>query len=70
VDNQRKYMVLGAIAVIAVLAWMGRYEVTTSGVGGESSFNSAYLLDRWTGDLYLVERNNKFLVEEIQVNKK
>jgi hypothetical protein len=70
VDNQRKYMVLGAIAVFAVLAWMNRFEVTTTGAGGESNGTSVYLQDRWTGELYYVGVNKKILVEEFKVNEK
>lgn len=40
-----------AIAVLVLVAWAGRYDLEAVGSDGRSV---AYVLDRWTGDYYLV----------------
>lgn len=44
---QRALIVLGAVA-LALLAWMGRYQIVLGGAGDRPA--PAYLLDRWTGE--------------------
>lgn len=47
------------VAVIALLAWYGRYEI--SPVGG---YEAAYKLDRLTGVVYLIEQDVEQPVEK------
>lgn len=44
---QRALIVLCAVA-LALLAWMGRYQIVLAGAGDRPA--PAYMLDRWTGE--------------------
>ena len=49
-----KYWIVGLIAVVFVLlAWGFRLEITSSSQG-------AYLLDRWTGQVYWLGQDEKY----------
>ena len=50
---------LFAVAVSALLAaWLFRYEIVPVPAGGQGSISYAYKLDRWTGAVLLLHRDD------------
>lgn len=62
-ETQRltRWLLAGLAAILlAALAWAFRWEVTPINNGGGNGF--AYMVNRWTGTLYLVAGNSRFEV--------
>lgn len=51
---QTVVLVIGALTLtltLAVVTWLGRYEIIGVPAGGQGVYGVAYRLDRWTGQV-------------------
>lgn len=63
--NGRVFVIVLTIIVLFVGVWMFRYNIIPAGIGGGggSILVAAYRLDRWTGKVICILRQNSFDVE-------
>ena len=57
-----KSVLVAVILILAIIAWMGRYQITN---GGE---HNVYRLDRWTGELSYISYANINVVNQIEMS--
>lgn len=55
-------LLIAAISTVLV-AWLGRYEVVAVPAGGQGSASAAYRLDRWTGNVIWLLREESYAVK-------
>jgi hypothetical protein len=44
-----------AVLVVALVAWLGRYEIIGVPAGGAGTHGVVYRLDRWTGEVVFIQ---------------
>jgi hypothetical protein len=62
--NSRTVALLIAAISIVLVAWLGRYEVFAVPAGGQGLHGIAYRLDRWTGNVIWMRRDESGIVKE------
>ncbi len=60
-------IVLGIVVlIVAVVTWMGRYDIIGGGANGDTPVGVAYRLDRWTGNVILIVNDSSIDVKKVE----
>ena len=61
--NWQRASLIIAVLIVALIAWLGRYDIIGVPPGGEGSIGTAYRLDRWTGEVVFLWQNTAHAFE-------
>lgn len=57
IATQQKILAAFIVSTLVLAGWFLRYDIHVGQVGGEGNIAPVYMLNRWTGELYLITPN-------------